>query len=211
MTAAPNAFAAKRYGLDVIAPTVGEAVLCAGGWMFDQAMSGWRVTVWLPGCVDSTPLRILGVQAATLDGTPVGPDATSADASERCTDIHRDGEKMCRLLDDGLHRGGELVPWPCDPHPNVALNTRHVHHRLTRAARAFKAESLRALKSARRPDSVECFRFLPYAPDAQSIDFTQSPIRLQQCSDRCCSPLTRPPDSAGLRRLGQDPPAGLLH
>ena len=34
-----------RYRLDVVAPSVVEAVRAAGGWMFDRVMAGWDVRV----------------------------------------------------------------------------------------------------------------------------------------------------------------------
>ena len=34
-----------RYRLDVVAPTVLDAVMFAGGWVYDRVMAGWDVTV----------------------------------------------------------------------------------------------------------------------------------------------------------------------
>ena len=34
-----------RYRLDVVAPTVLDAVRFAGGWVYDRVMAGWDVTV----------------------------------------------------------------------------------------------------------------------------------------------------------------------
>ena len=54
-----------RYRLDVVAPTVLDAVKSAGGWIYDRVMAGWDVTVLVGSDDDLRPLQILG--AATLD------------------------------------------------------------------------------------------------------------------------------------------------
>ncbi len=38
-----------RYRLDVIAPSVIDAVQFTGGWLFDRVMAGWDVTVLIRG------------------------------------------------------------------------------------------------------------------------------------------------------------------
>ena len=54
-----------RYRLDVVAPTVLDAVKFAGGWIYDRVMAGWDVTVLIGNDEDVRPLQILG--ADTLD------------------------------------------------------------------------------------------------------------------------------------------------
>ena len=49
--------------LYVIGPNTPEVVDCVGGWIFDRAMAGWDVTVFIPDHRDVRPLRILGAQA----------------------------------------------------------------------------------------------------------------------------------------------------
>ena len=49
------------------APTVAEAIESAGGWLFDQALAGWDVTVITAEQADCRPLRILGVRDHTLE------------------------------------------------------------------------------------------------------------------------------------------------
>src|SRR5579859_5475541 len=56
-----------RPRLVAIAPTTGEAVRCAGGWLFDQGLAGWDVTVITPELADRRPLRILGVRDHPLE------------------------------------------------------------------------------------------------------------------------------------------------
>ena len=56
-----------RYRLDVVAPTVLDAVQFAGGWLFDRVMAGWDVTVLIPGDEDVRPLEILGPDTLDLE------------------------------------------------------------------------------------------------------------------------------------------------
>ena len=56
-----------RYRLDVVAPTVLDAVKYAGGWVYDRAMAGWDVTVLIANPGDVRPLHILGAETLDLD------------------------------------------------------------------------------------------------------------------------------------------------
>ena len=50
-----------------IAPTAADAIERAGGWLFDQALAGWDVTVITAEPADCRPLRILGVRDYPLE------------------------------------------------------------------------------------------------------------------------------------------------
>ena len=56
-----------RYRLDVVAPTVLDAVQFAGGWIFDRVMAGWDVTVLIADGADVRPLEILGAVPRDLE------------------------------------------------------------------------------------------------------------------------------------------------
>ncbi len=56
-----------EYRLDVLAPNVDEVVRHAGGWLFDQARAGWKVTVLLiDDDRDLLPLHMLGLTPLDL-------------------------------------------------------------------------------------------------------------------------------------------------
>ncbi|WP_205875881.1 hypothetical protein [Mycobacterium camsae] len=133
-----------RHRLDVIAVSAGDVVSTAGGWLYDRVMAGWQVNVLLPPGCESRPLRVLGAQvmdvAADLDasgpigqGLAVSVDAFAADdrvralvrkaVSSRMTEVAVWGEGWPLGADRGLTR------------------TRYT---LSAAARAFKAQALRA-------------------------------------------------------------------
>ena len=56
-----------RYRLDVVAPTVLDAVKFAGGWVYDRVMAGWDVTVLIGDDEDVRPLEILGAEVCDLE------------------------------------------------------------------------------------------------------------------------------------------------
>ena len=56
-----------RYRLDVVSPTVLDAVRFAGGWIYDRVMAGWDVTVLVNSGEDVRPLEVLGAEALDLE------------------------------------------------------------------------------------------------------------------------------------------------
>src|SRR5271163_4270691 len=62
-----------RPRMTAIAPSAAEAVQYAGGWLFDQVMAGWDVTVITADDGDPRPLDILGVRARGFDAVFAAP------------------------------------------------------------------------------------------------------------------------------------------
>jgi hypothetical protein len=135
-----------RYRLDVVAPTVLDAVRFAGGWVYDRVMAGWDVTVLISGDDDARPLEILGAEVRDLESVleaweerphpqtvAVAADLFAVDARVR--------EHVLKALDQGAT---EVTLWgerlPAELHESVDS----VQHRLSAAARAFKAQALAA-------------------------------------------------------------------
>jgi hypothetical protein len=135
-----------RYRLDVVAPSIVEVVRCAGGWLFDRVMAGWDVTVFVADAPDVRPLQILGAATADLEaalasaGQGPRPQAVAVAAGVFGRDARvRDG--VLKALDCGqieVMLWGD--PWPAELDPTI----NSVQHRLSVAARAFKAEALSA-------------------------------------------------------------------
>ncbi len=144
-----------RYRLDVVAADVADAVRCAGGWLFDRAMAGWDVTVLVADHPDDRPLQILGAQIldleyalATAGHRP--PPQTLAVAADLFDCDPRVREGVLQALDQGATEvtlWGQT--WPAELHDSVGL----VQHRLSAAARAFKAQAFAA--AALTPVSIE--------------------------------------------------------
>jgi hypothetical protein len=134
-----------RPRLAAIAPSVVEAVRFAGGWLFDQVMAGWDVTVLTSGDADARPAQILGARVADLEmvlarrvrgsclqGIAVRADLCGSDARvRRMVDEAREGLAEIRLWGEG---------WPAEL--NGAAGP--VRYQLSVAARAFKAQALAA-------------------------------------------------------------------
>ena len=148
-----------RPRLIAIAPSVAEAVRFAGGWLFDQVMAGWDVTVLTCDHGDSRPLRILGARAVDLEtvlARPVrGPCLQAIAVRGDLYGTHAGVRQMVLGLGESL---AEIRFWgegPEDLHGTAGP----VRHRLSTAARAFKAQALAAAAAPADPDEVaEVFR-----------------------------------------------------
>ena len=134
---------AAPYRLDVIASSVPDVIASVGGWLFDQGMAGWRVNIHTEGDCDVRPLQILGIGASSLsDPLIVGESLRTqvlAVSSEVFVRIPRVRQNLVTALDHGLL---EIVVWGGTPVAKGAYHVESVRHRLSAAARAFKAQSL---------------------------------------------------------------------
>ncbi|MEO3787406.1 hypothetical protein ABGB12_29110 [Actinocorallia sp. B10E7] len=145
--------------LAVAAPNKAEVVRFAGGWLFDRVMAGWEVMVLTPDQGDSRPLRILGVQPLDLE-TALNceirgprPQAIAIDA-----DLYGADERIRRRVLEVLGEGRTEVRlwgerWAADAEGGADA----VRHRLSAAARAFKAQALEAAAEPGRGEVIELF------------------------------------------------------
>ena len=116
----------------------------AGGWLFDQVMAGWDVTVITMDLGDPRPLHILGVRACDLDhvlSVPVFGACLQGIALR--SDLYHADERVRRLVLTAVEAGSAEIrlwgdTWPED----FADRPAPVRHRLSVAARAFKAQAL---------------------------------------------------------------------
>ncbi|BBY30983.1 hypothetical protein [Mycolicibacterium sediminis] len=141
-----------RYRLDVVATDIPEVVRYAGGWLVDRVMAGWDVTVLLSGSGDLRPLEILGVDVADLEGAlemwaeRPHPQTVAVSSCLFGSDA-RVREGVLNALDQGMT---EVTLWG-EHWPAELDAVGSVEHRLSAAARAFKAQALAAADVA---DSV---------------------------------------------------------
>lgn len=138
----------------VVAPSVTEVVRFAGGWLFDQGMAGWDVTVLRSDHADPRPLRILGARVASLEpvlASPVrGPRSQAAAVHADLYDSDPRVRRMVRgAVDEDM---GEVRIWGHRPAGEDGDGDGSVPHRLSLAARAFKAQALAAVAV---PDTAE--------------------------------------------------------
>ncbi|MDP7704495.1 MULTISPECIES: hypothetical protein [unclassified Mycobacterium] len=132
-----------RHRLDVIAVGTDDVVHGAGGWLYDRVMAGWQVNVLLPHGCDTRPLRVLGLRVLDADFDVSGPmgqglavSVKAFAADERVRALVRKAVAS-RLTEVALWGEG----WPLGADRGLT-RTRYT---LTAAARAFKAQALRAV------------------------------------------------------------------
>jgi len=132
------------YRAEVLACDIEDLVQSAGGWLFDQITAGWTVNVWTTDPFDIRPLQILGVPAVSADpcaGSTAGMRCLLAVSAAFLGSNARAQEAVMTAMDDG---NNEVLLWgdvlPVFLHPHV----RSDEHRLSNAARVFKAQALRA-------------------------------------------------------------------
>ena len=136
-----------RYRLDVVAATVGDVVRFAGGWLFDRSMAGWDVTVLVVDHPDDRPLQILGAQVLDLEDVLASPQARPRpQALAAVADLFGCDARVRRGVLQALDHGVTEVTlwgqtWPSELDESVGGL---VQHRLSMAAKTFKAQALAA-------------------------------------------------------------------
>jgi len=135
-----------RPRLAVMAPCISEAVRAAGGWLFDQVMAGWDVTVLTADDADARPLQILGVRATDLEtvlARQVRGSCLQGIAVR--TDLYGSDSRIRQMVSEALEGGlAEVRLWGEECPPELDDAASPVWHRLSFAARAFKAQALAA-------------------------------------------------------------------
>lgn len=148
-----NPIGIVRYQLTVVASSVVDLVGSAGGWICDKARAGWDVKVVLTDGDDTRPLVILGAS----------PVDAGAELSDVMTMASRGGALAVSanaLADDriragvlGIVRRGltQVTVWGQDWPTEFSRKADPVEHRLSSAARAFKAHALGAATVSTSP------------------------------------------------------------
>ncbi|ODQ93516.1 hypothetical protein [Mycolicibacterium holsaticum] len=142
-----GAASSDRHRLTVIAAGLADLVASSGGWLFDRARAGWSVNVLVDDPGDVRPLAILGAAPLPATATSMLEAATGADAVAVSADVlSRDARLRDRVL--ALWNAGETEVtvwgehWPEDLGGRIDPR----EHRLSVAARAFKAHALAAAR-----------------------------------------------------------------
>lgn len=141
-----SVFSPTRYQLCVVARDIGELVDSAGGWLCDRILAGWDVCVAIAEPCDLRPLQILGVTTlATHQRLGSINDGGITASIALAPGIFENNDHVRDVVLQALHHGAiEVAFWgpliPNDLHGQLARR----HHRLSGAARAFKAHALAA-------------------------------------------------------------------
>jgi hypothetical protein len=152
-----------RYRLDIVAPSIIEVVRCAGGWVFDRVMAGWDVTVLVADNSDDRPLQILGAETADLETALVsglaGLTGPRPHALAVAADLYERDARVRQGVRNALESGQTEVTLWGDTWPAELDRVDSVEHRLSVAARAFKAQALAAASApVERIAFTEMFR-----------------------------------------------------
>jgi hypothetical protein len=165
-----------RYRLDVVARNVPEVVKFAGGWLVDRVMAGWDVTVLISAGEDVRPLEILGVETYDLEAAlEEGVDRPHPQTVAVAADLFATDERVRRGVLTALEQGmTEVTLWGDHWPEELGSSIGCVHHQLSGAARAFKAQALAAALDP-NPDAVgetETFRCGLAAMPSVAADLT---------------------------------------
>lgn len=134
-----------RYRLDVVSPTVLDAVRFAGGWIYDRVMAGWDVTVLVGRDEDVRPLEILGADTLDLESVLASWDQRPHPQTVAvAADLFGCDDRVRRGVMGALDQGATEVTLWGSPLPELDSSVDSVQHRLSAAARAFKAQALAA-------------------------------------------------------------------
>lgn len=149
-----------RYRLDVVAANVADVVTYAGGWVFDRVMAGWDVTVLVAGQEDFRPIRILGADIVDLEGAlETWAERPRPHTLAVCMDLLESDWRIRRGVLEALDHATEVRLWGDNWSTELNHTVDSVEHRLSAAARAFKAQALWALElPAPAVNSCEIFR-----------------------------------------------------
>ena len=135
-----------RYRLDVVAPTVLDAVKFAGGWVCDRVMAGWDVTVLIGDDADVRPLEILGAQVRDLESVLASwEDRPHPQTIAVAADLFDRDSRVRKGVLSALEQGAtEVTLWGERLPAELDNSVDSVRHQLSAAARAFKAQALTA-------------------------------------------------------------------
>jgi hypothetical protein len=135
-----------RYRLDVVAPTVLDAVRYAGGWVYDRVMAGWDVTILIGSDEDVRPLEILGAETLDLDSVlGAWEDRPHPQTVAVAAELFDRDSRVLQHVRNALDQGAtEVTLWGDSLPEELDSSVDSVEHHLSAAARAFKARALAA-------------------------------------------------------------------
>lgn len=137
----------NHHQLTVLAASIADVVGLAGGWLFDQARAGWDVDVWVLERPDPRPLTILGVGHLDGECDTVLRDVARTGALAVSAELLRSDAGVCDQVLESARRGvAEVTVWGSEWPVELGGPTDAGEHRLSVAARAFKASALAAAK-----------------------------------------------------------------
>ena len=139
--------------LIVLAVDAADIVTAAGGVIIDLVRAGWIVEAYLKAVSDERALRILGVKAQAL---PTRFDEQDLPDAIYCSTELLSNRGVRMITEAARRNGGEVAFWGDDPCDIEAGAT--ARHRLSPAAKAFKAHAMTAAGVSAHVNPTEAFR-----------------------------------------------------
>ena len=134
-------------------------VQVAGGWLCDQALAGWDVTVVTADHEDQRALRILGVRGRDLESALAAPvQGSCLHAVAVQAELYGSDERVRQMVRAAAEARTDIRLWGDAWPDDFEAVADRVSHRLSAAARAFKAQALAAEAAAAWPADTEEFR-----------------------------------------------------
>jgi hypothetical protein len=149
-----------RYRLDVVAPTVLDAVMFAGGWIYDRVMAGWDVTVLVGADDDARPLEVLGAELGDLETVLASwEDRPHPQTVAVGADVFGSDPRVHQHVLNALAQGAtEVTLWGERLPAELDESVDFVEHHLSAAARVFKRQALVAADAEAVVRHTETFR-----------------------------------------------------
>jgi hypothetical protein len=150
VTTEPVVHLSPRPRLTAIAASPADVVRAAGGWLFDQAIAGWDVSVLTAQPGDPRPLRILGTRSHALDAVLASrvPWGACLQVIAVAADLYDADERVRRITRNALMASpAELLLWGGQDRADRGGDATIVQYQPSLAARAFKAQALAAARA----------------------------------------------------------------
>jgi hypothetical protein len=146
----------SRYQLTVVAASTVDVVGSAGGWLCDRARAGWDVNVVVADAHDARPLTILGATALGADGelSAVVNAVAYGETLAISARLLATDERIRAQVHNIVRRGAaDVTVWGQDWPTEFGRQGDRLEHKLSSAARAFKAHALGAAAAPQSPVS----------------------------------------------------------
>ncbi|MCV7279562.1 hypothetical protein H7J88_07865 [Mycolicibacterium flavescens] len=134
----------NRHQLTVLAADLADVVGLAGGWLFDRASAGWEVMVRVEDCPDVRALTILGADSAGEITDEVFTAPVDGALAVSATLLRRDARVRAYAVETARRGDVEVIAWGAALPDGMGGSIDPRPHRLSVAARAFKARALAA-------------------------------------------------------------------
>jgi hypothetical protein len=134
-----------RSRLTVLGEGELDTVQAAGGLVYEKAVMGWEVEVFVSVCTSQRPFRILGVRAEGLDRVFALHVRPYADVVVANLGLYENNELVHRYIRGAARHGAEIALWGDSRRSDGSRRgAARVEYQLGKAAQAFKQQAVYA-------------------------------------------------------------------